>query len=172
MVSNYINGGIIKEITLYLKKDEDINEVFSKLGEFIDLSLYDMKRFDNALYFELNDKYVKENLADFLKEVGNLNTMDNLDYSRNIKFIENNLDKSMDYILDNCDDFFKERFRMQDVFSINNFDYYLDVLCYVFYFDGPFDNGNFKNLLKYLHKLQRNVLSNPLRDALCFGVNS
>lgn len=172
MVSNYINGGIIKEITLYLKKEEDINDIFSKLGEFIDLNLYDMKKFGNALYFELNDEYVKENLVGFLKEVGRLNTMNNLDYSRNIQFVEDNLDKSMDYILDNCDDFFKERFRMHDTFSINDSSYYLDVLCYVFYFDGPFDNGNFKNLLRYLHKLERNALSNPLRDALCFGVNS
>ena len=35
-----------------------------------------------------------------------------------------------------------------------------------------YQDGNFKDLLKYIHKMQRNVMKNPLRDALCFGINS
>lgn len=172
MVNKYINGGIVKEITLYLKNENDLSDALNKLGEFINLDLYDMKRYDNALYFELDDNYVKKYLADFFREISDLKIIDRLDYDKKIDYIENNLDKSLDYILDNCDDLFKERFRMKDTFSINNSNVYLDVLCYVFYFDGPYQDGNFRDLLKYMHKMQRNVLKNPLRDALCFGINS
>lgn len=172
MVNKYINGGIVKEITLYLKKEEDLSDALNKLGEFINLDLYDIKRYDNALYFELDDSYVKKYLPDFFREINNLNIIEKLDYNRKIDYIENNLDKSLDYILNNCDDLFKERFRTNDTFSINDSSFYLDILCYVFYFDGPYDNGNFKELLRYIHKMQKNILKNPLRDALCFGLNS
>ena len=121
---------------------------------------------------ELDDNYVKKYLADFFREIRDLKIIDRLDYDKKIDYIENNLDKNLDYILDNCDDLFKERFRMKDTFSINDSNVYLDVLCYVFYFDGPYQDGNFRDLLKYMHKMQRNVLKNPLRDALCFGLNS
>lgn len=171
MLSEYINGGIVKEITLYLKKEEDLSDAINKIGEFINLDLYDMKRIDNAIYFELDDSYVKKFLPDFLREIRDLNIMD-LDYDTKINYIENNLDKDLDYVLNNCDDLFKERFRMEDTFSINDSSFYMDVLCYVFYFDGPYENGNFKSLVKYLHKMQRGILKSPLRDALCFGISS
>lgn len=170
-MNKYINGGIVKELTLCLKKEEDLNNILGKLKDYINLDLYDMKRYDNSFYFELNDDYVKKNLPGFLKEISEFSMNDNFNYQKKIDYINNNFDKSIDYILTNCDDLFKERFKFNDIFSINSSDYYIDVLCYVFYFDGPYDRGNFNDLVKYIHKLQKKALTNPLKDTLCFGLN-
>ena len=84
MVNKYINGGIVKEITLYLKNENDLSDALNKLGEFINLDLYDMKRYDNALYFELDDNYIKKYLADFFREISDLKIIDRLDYDKKI----------------------------------------------------------------------------------------
>lgn len=171
-MEKYVNGGIVKEMTIHMKDSNDISTVVDKLGKFINLDLYDMKVYDNAIFFDLNEDYIKENLVSFLKEINSMNLPSFIDYSKKTKYISDNLDKSLDDLLENCDDLFKERFRCYDTFSINDDSFYIDVLCYVFYFDGPYENGYFEGLLQYLHMLHKKALSNPLKNVLCFGINS
>ncbi len=171
-MSKYINGGIVKEMTLVLKKGGNLADALSKLGKFLDLNLYDMKIMENIIYFDLDEEYLKEHLVFFLEEIHSMHVPSFLDYRKKIDYIRDHLHEDLDSILDECDDLFQERFRMQDTFSINDSSFYLDVLCYVFYFDGPYEGGYFEGLLQYLHVMQRSILKSPLKGALCFGLNS
>lgn len=169
-MDKYINGGIVKEITIYLKKKEDLKEAFNKLGKYLDINLYDMKVFDQAIFLELDEVYIKNHLLSFLKELQEMKVPSFIDYGKKIRYVEKHFEERLATILENCDDIFQERFRMFDTFSINDDSFCLDVLCYVFYFDGPYEKGNYEGLLQYLHVLQKNVLKNPLRGTLCFGI--
>lgn len=171
-MDRYINGGIVKEMTIHLKKEGDLVDALSKLGDYLDLNLYDMKILGKAVFLELDEEYLKEHFISFLREIQDMHIPSFLDYEQKICYIEQHLDEKLDTILDNCDDLFQERFRMQDTFSINHSSFYLDVLCYIFYFEGPYNYGNFEGLLKYLHIMQKSILKNPLRGTLCFGLNS
>lgn len=171
-MSCYINGGIVKEMTVILKKEGDLVDALSKLGDYLDLNLYDMKILDNTVYFELSELYLKQQIVYFLEEIQSMHFPSFLDYEDKIRYIEEHIDEDLDYVLEHCDDLFQERFRMQDTFSINDSSFYLDVVCYVFYCDGPYEGGNFDGLLKYLHMMQKSIIQNPLRGTLCFGMNS
>lgn len=171
MENQYINGGIVKEMTLFLKKTADLHLALEKLGKFINLNLYDIKIFDNAVYFELNEEYIKKHLVNFLEEINTIHLPTFIDYKKKITYIRDHLHEDLDHILEYCDDLFIERFRTYDTFSINDNSFHLDILCYVFYFEGPYSTGNFEGLLQYIHLLQRKTLKNPLRDVLCFGIS-
>lgn len=172
MEKKYINAGIVKEMTLYLNGSGTFNDAFNKIGEYVNLNLYDMKVYNNSIYLELDKEYIKNHLISFLEEVDSLKLPTFIDYSKKIEYIKNHLDDDLDHILEYCDDLFKERFRSFDTFSINDDSYHLDIICYVFYFEGPYNSGNFDSLLKYMHILQKKSLKNPLSEVLCFGLSS
>ncbi len=170
-MEKYINGGIVREMTITLKRVGDMNLALEKLGEYLDLNLYDMKIVDNMIYLELCDDFLKEHLASFLEELANLQILPEVDYMKKIAYIKEHYEEDIDTLLENCDDLFQERFRTHDTYSINDSSFYLDTLCNVFYFEGPFEGENFEGLLHSLHILQKSVLKSPLRGALCFGIN-
>lgn len=170
-MSKYINGGIAREITITLRKEEELTDVLNHLSDYLNLDLYEMKVYGSSVYLELDLDLLKKELANFLQELQDMHIPEFLDYEGRIQYIRKHQEDSILDVLEKCDDIFDEVFQMQNVFSLNDSAFYIDVTCSVFYFDGPFEGGNFDNLLRYLHILQKNVLKNPLKDALCFGIS-
>jgi len=170
-MSKYINGGIAREITITLRKEEELADVLNHLSDYLNLDLYEMKVYGSSVYLELDLDFLKKELAHFLQELQDMHIPEFLDYENRIQYIREHREDHILDVLEKCDDIFDEVFQMQDVFSLNDSAFYIDVTCSVFYFDGPFESGNFDNLLRYLHILQKNILKNPLKDALCFGIS-
>ena len=171
-MTKYINGGIVKEITVFLKAEEELVDVLAHLGEYLDLNLYDMNVMDNAVFFEIKDSYLKEHFIGFLEELQTMQIPSLMDYTKKIQYIQKHFDDNMDDIIENCDDLFFETFRERDTFSLQSLKFHIEVSCYVFYFDGPFEGGKFESLLCYMHYIQKEALKNPLRGALCFGLSA
>lgn len=169
-MEKFINGGIVKEMTVYYKKDEEKLDVLDHLSNFFNLDLYEMKEYDYSIYLELKEDVLRENILSFLDELDVLGIYEESEMSDKIESIQENLKKD-GCVLDNCDEIFKDRYRMVDQFSFYNDRFDMDILYYAFYFDGPFQDGEFNGLLKYMHFLNQQALDNPLKGAICFGFN-
>lgn len=169
-MEKFINGGIAKEITVYYKKEEEKLDVLAHLSNFFNLDLYEMKEYDYSIYLELKEDVLRENILSFLEELDVLGIYDASEMSDKIESIQMNLTKD-GCVLNNCDEIFKDRYRMTDQFSFYNERFDMDILYYAFYFDGPFQEGEFQGLLKYMHFLNQQALDNVLKGAICFGLN-
>lgn len=170
-MEKYLNGGIVKEITVYFKKPEEKLEVLDYLSNFFNLDLYDMEEYESSICLDLNEKLLRENILLFLEELDILGIYEQAEMEDKIMSIHNNL-KEEGCVLDNCDEIFKDRYRMTDQFSFYNEKYDMDILYYAFYFDGPFPSeGNYTGLMKYMHFLNQQALDNVLKEAVCFGLN-
>ncbi len=172
-MDKFINGGIVKEITVHFKTKEDKIEVLDHLADYLDLNLYDMDDFNECLYLELKEDVLRANILSFLEEINRLGVYEDMEMMDKIESISENLENSTEgCVLNNCDEIFKDRYRMFDQFSFYDERYDMDILYYAFYFDGPYPvGGEFSNLLKYMHMLNKKVVQNPLRGSLCFGIN-
>lgn len=169
-MEKFINGGIVKEMTVYYKKEEEKLDVLDHLSNFFNLDLYEMKEYDYSIYLELKEDVLRENILSFLEELDILGVYEQSEMSDKIESIQMNLKKD-GCVLDNCDEIFKDRYRMTDQFSFYNERFDMDILYYAFYFDGPFQDGEFNGLLKYMHFLNQQALDNVLKGAICFGLN-
>lgn len=170
-MEKYMNGGIMKEITVYFRKEQDKIELLSYLSDYIDLDLYDMKSYDDSFYFELREDILRENIVAFLEELNSFGIFEEEEFLEKITCVKENLKIKGQCVLENCDEIFKDRYRMMDDFSIYDERFVMDILYYAFYFDGPFSEGEFHHLLKYLHSVNQKALKNKLRGGICFGLN-
>lgn len=166
----YLNGGIVKEITIFYKNSFDKLDVLDDLADKIDLDLYDLIEYPNCLMLDIKKSVLKNNLCSFLEEFDS-NFKIGFHDNSNVEYIKKNMDMDITKLLEGCDDIFIERYRLDDTFSINSDKYMMDVVYYAFYCDGPYYDGNFNNLVRYLHSLHREAIHNILNGALCFGVN-
>jgi len=169
-MEKFINGGIVKEITVYYKKEEEKLDVLDHLSNFFNLDLYEMQEYDYSIYLELKEDVLRKNILSFLEELDILGVYEESEMCDKIESILENLKKD-GCVLNNCDEIFKDRYRMTDQFSFYNERFDMDVLYYAFYFDGPFQEGEFTGLLKYMHFLNQQALDNVLKGAICFGLN-
>lgn len=160
-MEKYINGGIIKELTLYLKKNFSYDEITNKLSKKINLDLYNISYEDNFIFLELKDYIFDINISSFLTEV---------DSNFNIGFRNININDS-EFIKN--DFLFLNRYKINHINSLYDEDYFVDILYYGFYFDGPYyDNSiSFENMLFYLHNMHHKFLNNKLSGCICFGIN-
>lgn len=169
-MEKFINGGIVKEMTIYYKREDERLDVLDHLSNFFNLDLYEMKEYDYSIYLVLKEELLRENILSFLEELDVLGVYDASEMSDKIESIQINMKKD-GCVLENCDEIFKDRYRMTDQFSFYNERFDMDILYYAFYFDGPFQDGEFNGLLKYMHFLNQQALDNPLKGAICFGLN-
>lgn len=172
IMKKYINGGIVKEISIFYTNKINKVDILSEFGDSIDLNLFNIKEYKDCIILELKDDILKNNIINFLIEIESFispvfsSTLDN------VKYIYDNFNKmDIDKLLNDCDDIFKDRYRFYDTFSINSDKYKVDVLYYGFYFDGPYAGGNFDTFLRYFHKLHFSCINNVLSGAICFGIN-
>lgn len=170
-MEKYINGGIIKSFTVFYNSEEKLVDVMEELQEKVDLNLFDLNKQDGILYFDIKKDVLKDSFVNFLKElkVKELNLFDTIDY--NIKHLEKNMDLPIDQLIEECDDVFIDYFDILSVNSLNSRNYKIEIEYYAFYYDGPFGEGYFNKLINLLFDLFRNNLDNPLKNALCFGIN-
>jgi len=170
-MEKYINGGIIKSFSLFYKKEDDLVDIFRSLSERIDLELYDMKKYDNALFFDLKKDILKENFIELLYELKYKNLIIFESIDDNIKYLESNYNKDIDKLIYECDDIFVDNFTYLDINSLSNNLYDIEIEYIAFYYDGPFSGNYFNNLVNYLFNLMKCSINNPLKDTLCFGIN-
>lgn len=170
-MEKYINGGLIKSFSLFYRKEDDLLDIFKDLNEKINLDLFDMKKYDNALFFDLKIDVLRENFIEFLYEIKykRLATFESID--DNIRFLEQNANKGIENVIYECDDMFVDNFTYLDTNSLSNNMYDIEIEYIAFYYDGPFSGNYFNNLVSYLFNLMKNSIDNPLRDILCFGIN-
>ncbi len=171
-MEKYMNGGIMKEITVYLRSREDAPEMFSFLGDLIDLDLYEVTTYENSYYFDLKEELLRKYIVSFLEELNQSGIYEEVEFFDKITSVQESLkNEKYECVLENCDEIFKDRYRMTDCFSIYDERFAIDILYYAFYFDGPFGTGEYNRLLKYMHTLNQRALTNPLKGSICFGLN-
>ena len=170
-MEKYINGGIIKSFTVFYGSEEKLVDILDELQEKIDLNLFEMNKQDGILFFDIKKEALKDNFVNFLKElkVKELNLFDSIDY--NIKFLEKNSDMDIEDLIEQCDDVFIDYFDITSINSLYSRNYKIEVEYYAFYYDGPFGEGYFNKIINLLFELFKGNLENPLKNALCFGLN-
>lgn len=170
-MNKYLNIGLIRSFTIFLKSENDIVEILEFLQERIDLNLFTMTKIDNYIYFELDRKIINDNFLDLLKEfkLKNIFITDCLDY--NIKILEDSKSSNIDLLLKKCDDLFIDRFSFLDSNNFTNDLYNIEIDFYTIFFCNYHKSTDFYKLISLISDLLTNSISNILSGSFCIGIN-